>query len=56
MISIVNTYLILRGKKEGKTNEQIAKELNISRNTVSKYWIKYKKLLSEIQDCNVTAK
>lgn len=52
MISIVNTYLILRGKKEGKTNEEIAKELNISRNTVSRYWNKYKKLLSEIKDCN----
>lgn len=52
MISIINTYLILRRKKEGKTNEEIANELNISRNTVSKYWNKYKKLLSEIEDCS----
>ena len=52
MISIIDKYLLLRRKKEGKTNEEVANELKVSRNTVSKYWNQYKNLLDQVESCS----
>lgn len=52
VISIIDMYLLLRRKKEGKTNDDIANELKVSRNTVSKYWNEYKEFLNEIESCS----
>lgn len=52
MIDIIDKYLILRLKKDGKSNQDVADELHISRNTVAKYWSKYKHLLHQIEACS----
>lgn len=50
MLNIMDKHTIIRLKKQGKSNRNVAETLKIDRKTVAKYWKEYLDYLEQLED------